>query len=220
MKTFDKQPRAQGFSLIELLVVVAIMLVVAAMAIPNVMRGLDDIRLRSGMRDVIGILQQARQQAIKDNTYYTMGLGGANNNLIYIDLNKDLQYNAQAQNCPGANCTPPEPVIQLPTNITLTNAGAPAFNNAAVGVNFNPIMAGGPPSFNARGLPCIVAGGACSSHTGGVIQGQSGANVGFLFFFSQQRTFGGLGWAAIAITPAGRMESWYYSNQTNTWSQQ
>ena len=218
MKTSANKRKAQGFTLIEVLIVIAIMLVVAAMALPNVMKGLDDIKLRSSMRDVIGILQQARQQAIKDNTFYTMGLGGAGNSLIYIDLNKNGAYDASAN---GNNPQyPPEPVVQLPLRITLTNAGAPGFNNAAVGANFNPIVAGGPPSFNARGLPCVMVGGACSSHTGGVVQGQSGANVGFLFFFQQQGSFGAVNWSAIAITPAGRMESWYYSTRSGQWSQQ
>ena len=210
--------RTQGFSLIEVLVVVAIMLVVAAMALPNVMKGLDDIKLRSSMRDVIGLLQQARQTAVKNNTYYTMGQAGVNNNLIYVDINKNNAYDAYAN---GNNPQyPPEPTVMLPNSITLTNAGAPAFNNVLVGANFNPVVNAGPPSFNARGLPCVMVGAACSSHTGGVIQGQSGANVGFLFFFKQQGSFGAVNWAAIAITPAGRMESWYYEPRTGAWAQQ
>jgi hypothetical protein len=188
------------------------------MAVPNVMKGLDDIKLRSTMRDVIGLLQQARQTAIKNNTYYTMGQAAPNNSLIYIDINKNGAYDPSAN---GNNPQwPPEPAVQMPLRIQLTGNGAPAFNNALVGPTFNPLVNAGPPSFNPRGLPCVVAGGACNSHTGGVVQGQSGANVGFLFFFQQQGSFGAVNWAAIAITPAGRMESWYYSNRSNTWAQQ
>ena len=64
--------KPSGFSLIELLIVIAIIMVVAAMATPNVMNAINNIRLRGSAGDVAGLLQQCRQAALHDNRYYTV----------------------------------------------------------------------------------------------------------------------------------------------------
>ncbi len=56
---------AAGFSLMELLVVVAIVLVFAAFAIPTMTTTMDGIRLRGALGEASNIAQRCRMQAIK-----------------------------------------------------------------------------------------------------------------------------------------------------------
>jgi prepilin-type N-terminal cleavage/methylation domain-containing protein len=71
MKTeFSRRKAHRGVSLIELLVVVFVTLILAAMASPNIMRAVYNTRLRSTGGDLSGLIQQARIMAAKDNTPY------------------------------------------------------------------------------------------------------------------------------------------------------
>jgi type IV fimbrial biogenesis protein FimT len=57
-----------GFTLMELMTTIAIVAVLAAVAIPNMIGWLPDYRLRSGAADLLSALQLARLRAIKENT--------------------------------------------------------------------------------------------------------------------------------------------------------
>ena len=208
--------RQSGFSLVELLVVVAIIMVVAAIATPSIINGINGIRLRSAGSALTGIMQQARQTAVQRNRYLTVKpTVVAGGRAAYIDLNYNNAFDAGAP--------APEPMIQWPRGVALVAAGAPNTANL-IGqccATFVPQNSAVLPSFNSRGLPCV--GPASPTPPGGVggvpnsvcnVRDAGGGTVGFVFYLSQTRPFGAVGWAAVSVTPAGRVRVWTYSGTT------
>jgi prepilin-type N-terminal cleavage/methylation domain-containing protein len=59
--------KTSGFTLIELIVVIALIIILSAIAIPNYIAWLPKYRLNSAVDDVFVTLQQARLQAIREN---------------------------------------------------------------------------------------------------------------------------------------------------------
>ena len=198
-----------GFSLIELLVVIAIIMVVAAIATPSIMNTMDGIRLRSAASEVAGIMQECRQRAVRNNRYYTVKpavVTGAR--AAYVDLN----YNDALDG--GAPA--PEPMIQFPQSISVVNGGAPNTANL-IGqccATFVPQGAGILPSFNSRGLPCVGPANPPPANSLCNIRDAGGNTVGFVYYVNQTRAFGAVGWAAVSVTPAGRIRVWTYSGST------
>src|SRR5258708_28956001 len=81
--------RSQGFTLLEAMIVVAIMLVVAAYAIPIWTTSMKTARIRGAETAYAGILQMARTRAINDDRYYsvyTKLATGNNPQMAYVDI--------------------------------------------------------------------------------------------------------------------------------------
>ncbi len=177
MKTF-KVERRRGFTLLELVVVVAIMLAIAAYAVPNVLRAMADYKLKNTMMQVAAICQQQRMQAVRTNS--TVQVTGAS---IAGALPRGVTSSISAT-ISGA------PTLD-PTTFSGSNAYQPEASTVSV-------------QYNARGLPCAGTASACSNWDGA-------KQVGFLIYFKMDKTMGGTGWGAITITPAGRINTWFYS---------
>ena len=192
---------SRGFSLIEMMIAVSIMLILIAIVSPTLMTHVYAMRIRHAASELSGILQRTRMEAARKNTFYslqqTVLAGNATD--IFIDI-------------PNTGIlAPTDPQVILASPITASyGPGGPAPNQVALtaALNFAP-AAGGPPSFNARGLPCVPVGLICPWTAG----------QGFLFFVSGPTSSGGsVGWAAVAVTPSGRSEVWTYDGAN--WNQQ
>ena len=188
--------------MIELLVVAAIMLVVSALAIPNIAAALNTFRLRGSVSGLAGLLQDSRILSVKTNRIYMARLAMVNGaQVAFVDLNNNgAPDNAPCVQNPALNC--PEPVVQGAQNVTIDYAGpaTPFPSNQLLAYAQGPSGAPFTIGFSQRGLPCTGTIVAC-------------ANNGFLYYFRIDGTFG-TQWSALTITRAGRIRVWTLSGAT------
>lgn len=184
----------RGFSLIELLVAGSIILILAALAIPSLLTHVYAIRIRYSATDLSGLLQNARMEAVRRNSFYSLQQTSQNNTAIEQVVDKN-----------GNVVTTIAPAV-MASNVNIffgPGSGAPAEGTLLTTLNFTPATgAAGLPSFNSRGLPCVPVGAI----TCPLLAGQ-----GFVFFLSRSSDTGGSsGWSAVAVTPSGRCQVWAY----------
>ena len=183
---------ATGFSLLEMTVVVSILLVISAILAPTMMTVIANSRLRSGTTSLSGILQSCRMVAIKNNrtesVHYTVISHGP---LAYI---KDATVSSPTVSSSDSQVELGAPVTLVST---LTGPGAPSVALDLSILGYTPLT--GDASFNPRGSPCNYSGGTCT------------ANVGFVYYLTDTRPLGKSGWAAVTISPAGRIQKWFWN---------
>jgi prepilin-type N-terminal cleavage/methylation domain-containing protein len=189
-----KKRNQRGFSLTEIVIVVLVILIVAAISIPNMVKAWYDSQLRTCAFEISDLIQQARMYATKQNKTVTVRFQ-VNNGVTqaYIDVNNNGSWD------PNAN--PREPIIDLGRQFTMA-AGAPG------GSGGNPtsyVLPGdslnGTPcdntctlGFSSRGLPCsYISGtpGTCSTPA---------ANY-FVYYIQDGQSNG---WGAVSVSKAGR----------------
>jgi prepilin-type N-terminal cleavage/methylation domain-containing protein len=185
--------RQHGFSMIELLLVLAVGSILVAFAVPNTMTGVANMRLRGAASDFSGLIQRGRIAAVQTNGVYTINFGLPSGNGAYVDLNANGSFDSG------------EPMIQFggTANQVAAPSGTPTKLDAAGGPLGWTATAGNV-SFNKRGLPCSLSGVVCTT------------NVGFVFYFSDTRAIGGPGWAAVSITAAGHPKVWWWNGSSWT----
>lgn len=184
--------RPTGFSILELLVVVAIMMVLSAMMGPSIMRTINGINVQYSARNLSGLMHTARIQAVRKNSYYAIQpiTEGTNTTGYFVDLNKNSTYASG------------DAVVTLSGNTTVhpgSGSGAPnesTFITNSLGFT---VSAGtNPVTFNARGLPCISNGSTCPEVAG----------TGFVYFIKTIGAANVTNWAAVAVTASGHAQVW------------
>jgi len=80
----------KGFTMIELLIVVAIIAVTAAIAIPNIISWIPTMRVNSAARDIVSEMQLARMKAVSERNNYVITFDTSTNQYsIYDDGDND-----------------------------------------------------------------------------------------------------------------------------------
>lgn len=220
-------PAPRGFTLLELVIVLAIMMVVAAVAVPQIMRTISLVRTRSSADEVAGLIQKIRQQAVKDNRFYSavvQPLGIATKLCLDVNWNTSCdttEYSVALANYVNLALAPPDTTLITcgPLGPNVCPAGYPP------GLNYVPEPASVLPSYSARGLPCV------NKNNPGVEPKYPGDRcvqtdpvstqpVGFLYVLNYNNT---QNFAAIAVTPSGRVTTWSYTgvdaNGVANWQQ-
>ena len=191
----------RGFSLVELIIVMAIMLAIAAYAIPSTLSAISDYRLKNTMTQVAGLYQQQRIRAVQTNKVVTSPAATTINNrqVVYIDLNGNSQYNAG------------EPMIEFPNKIQVVTSGAPTLSTSSLTSYSALTWISTYVTFNARGLPCLGTSNPCPNLDSSVTPPKQ---IGFLIYFKNNKSFGQTGWGEVTITPAGRINTWAYNGSS------
>ncbi len=181
-----------GFTLFEAMAVAAIGMIVTVASAPSVVTGVSNMRLRSSMTSLAGVLQNCRVLAVKQNQHMTTHFAA--------DPAGIVAYVKRATDSTTLGTHDSQVELQAPVTRVTAPSGpnAPsALNNTVLG--FTPQT--GEPSFNPVGLPCAYASGVCT-------------NYGFAYYFHDSRPAAQMGWAALSISPAGRLKKWYWNGSS------
>jgi prepilin-type N-terminal cleavage/methylation domain-containing protein len=80
-----KRSRDQGFTLLELIIVVLVIALVMAVAYPSLSRGSTTIRLRATGRDILNTFRYAREKAVTEQTGMRVAVDREKQELILSD---------------------------------------------------------------------------------------------------------------------------------------
>ena len=200
----------EGFSLLELIVVISIIMIISAFTVEAVQRAARTMRLQEAAISYSNLMQQARVRAVRDDKYYlVLTTPGAGNvpPTAFVDIQQGGVYAAG------------DPMMVFPQGVSpMAFASGP--NVAGLEAQFLPPGPGSlatvnttapGPAFGTRGLPCTptVAG------PGGTCPYLSPAGVPTSYLTFIQNTQSG-NWMAVTVTPAGRIRQWVYNS--GNWS--
>ena len=188
----EARKQERGFSLLELLIVVFVVMVVAGIAIPNILAAVANVRLRASAGDLAGLMQDARILAAKNNTTYAILYGTRNGaRIAYVDLNGNGSFDTGeplmefSGTTVPASGTPSGSGGQPSAYVLVGDTGSSSYDNT------NTL------GYTGRGLPCnydtTTTPATCSTPPAKY----------FVYYMSDTRV-GGSGWAAVVVTKGGR----------------
>lgn len=195
---------AAGFSMIEMMVCVAIILIVAALAIPT-MNTIRAAKLRMAAANYASFLQSARIQAIQNDAYYAVVPLAGPPVQAFIDLNGNSKFDKG------------ESLLVMPSSVFIRTYGdnPPGLTNlktqALASATDLSLDTTDNPTFGPRGLPCKPT--PSGSYTtcpafSGTVSGTS-----FITFLQSEPD---ATWSAVVVNPSARVRVFKYSG--STWS--
>jgi Tfp pilus assembly protein FimT len=193
-------PRTDGFSMLELLIVVSIVITVTAISLPTFTNLVATTKLHGAMGNLSSLFQNSRSLAVRQNTISRVR--------FQLTSNRWVAFVDNGVNPAGLTTSAPQ--LWLPLQFSKEaapsgGAGAPTpVDNATCGANSVTTLDGGDTYFNQLGIPCQYSSGTCSG-------GQA-----FAYYFKHTPTSGSARWAAMCVSPAGRVKTWYWNGSSWT----
>jgi Tfp pilus assembly protein FimT len=185
--------REKGVSLLELMVVVAIMMIAAAMVFMNAVTALENLRLSQSATSYANLVQQARMRAVQDDTFYTVQMSAQG--IVPAGAFVDLAGNGTNPAIFFSRTVSPMSFDSGPALANLKSQFLPVGGQNTVNTS------GTGPTFGPRGLPCTPTGGTCPYQP----------PTSYITFMQNVRT---TKWQAVTVTPAGRIRIWSYDGST------
>ena len=188
-----------GFTLAELTVVVALVLIVAGLSIPNLTRAIDTSRIKGAAQSLAAAYQDARIRATQQDTSYQVLISppGISPAQICIDLDGD------------GTCSAGDPVTTFAAQIKVSNLGVPVPLAAQLNYQATDTEHSNGLTWNAMGLPCQRASATASCTA-----------LGWVQHLQLTRANGGVMYAAVSVSPTGRVKVWTFipsGNGNGTW---
>ncbi len=192
----------RGFSLIELMIVIAIILVISVAATPYMVNVVSSARMRGSMSSMATLAQRVRGDAVRMNL--TKSMWNTQLNSEYFLYSATGQDTAPATTAADNIMPAGKQVVYVGTptgsNVPSTLDPATAFGSSTVTVETGTSI-----SFNSRGMPCLWSSGSCGT-----------TGVAFVWYFIFQPPLGSNRWACLSVSPAGRIKTWYWSGSAWT----
>jgi len=173
-------PKVAGYSLVEMMMTLAIALILLSVAMPMMVGAIQGYRLNSAAQQVANFVELARYTAIRNNKTVIVQSGViAGRVTLYVDLNGNNQVDAT------------EPRIILPGDIVIANGDALAPARNTIGLpniqDFTTQI-----TFDSRGVLNFAGGIAPSSYL-------------LALGFSTQVSSG---YRAVTVSPMGQTKMW------------
>ncbi|HWZ42145.1 MAG TPA: prepilin-type N-terminal cleavage/methylation domain-containing protein [Candidatus Saccharimonadales bacterium] len=182
-----------GFSLIEILIVVSIILLLAGIVVPNLPPLVANYRLDAAGRSIAGLMQAGRIRAAQTNqanyvrfdTTRTPALAFVKTDTTTAYVEGDLD-------------------VPIASGYAFQTTGLPDHQQLDAYLGTSVVVElGTPVGFNSRGLPCVA-----NNASGTLCQQLDPATPGAPGFEWYVRGTTANAWEAITITPGGRIKSW------------
>jgi len=178
----------RGFSLIELVVVLGIMMVLSAVSVPGIVRSINIYRMNTTATALQNLVEVARFNAVRRNSSVSIRQAVVSGQAAYyVDLANGAYVGT-------------DPVFLVPNYVQMTPLGAPAASTT--GLANTAALGAGCITFNSRGVVDYTTCGGGVPKVWFVSMGSANTNIGF---------------RAITVTPMGQAKVWT-APPSGTWS--
>jgi prepilin-type N-terminal cleavage/methylation domain-containing protein len=120
MKSFGTRQAERGFTLAELIILIAVIGILSVMALPAFLRYYQAATLKSGAQQFVTMINQAREIAIKENGNVCVKLSSATQMTYALNTCTGTAWVGAGTDAAGN--------INLPTGLTATAGANPIFN--------------------------------------------------------------------------------------------